>query len=86
MALAGRGRLFGSVPGMVEGTTPQWQLTRTSRQGFWLGGLFVVLATVGWLFQVPGGGPVEVVLAVVWTVLALSIMASSLALRRRERG
>ncbi|MGJ7442523.1 hypothetical protein [Aquipuribacter sp. MA13-6] len=71
---------------MAEGRTPPWQLTRTSRQGFWLGGLFTVLAVLGWLFQVPGGGPVEVVLAALWTVLALGILASSAALRRRERG
>lgn len=70
---------------MADGTTPQWQLTRTSRQGFWLGGLFTVLAFLGWLVQVPGGGTVEVVLAALWTGFALALFASSAALRRRER-
>lgn len=71
---------------MADEKTPQWQLTRTAQQGYWLGGLFTVLALLGWSIQVPGGGAVEVVLAGVWTVLAVAILASSAALRRRERG
>lgn len=71
---------------MAEERTPQWQLTRTSRQGFWLGGLFTLVAGLSWLLGVPGGGAFEVFFAVLWTVVALALFASSAALRRRERG
>lgn len=70
---------------MAEGRSPRWQLTKTSRQGYWLGGLFALLAVLGWVVQVPGGGWVEVVLAALWTVVAAALFASSTALRRRER-
>lgn len=67
-------------------STPAWQLTPTSRQGFWLGGLFTVVALLSWLWFTPESSTFDLVLAWLWTVLAVGLLASSTALRRRERG
>ncbi|WP_380167579.1 hypothetical protein [Jannaschia sp. R86511] len=67
-------------------STPWWQLTRTSRQGFGLTGLIGLVAVLSWLWPAADGRTFEVVLACFWTVLAVGLLASSLALRRREQG
>lgn len=74
------------MPDVEQPRTPAWQLTPTSRQGFWLGGLFTVVALLSWLWWSPASGTFDLLLALLWTVLAVALLASSTALRARERG
>lgn len=74
------------MPGVGAQGTPPWQLTPTSRQGFWLGGLFTVVALLSWVWFTPESSTFDLLLAWLWTVLAVALLASSVALRRRERG
>lgn len=68
----------------MRDSAPQWQLTKSSKQGFMLSAMFLVLALVTWLgVALAGTGRFVVMLAVGWSVLGLGYLASSLALLRR---
>ena len=67
---------------------PWWQMTKTSRQGFWMAGLYAAPVLICCLLLLAGidvGWGVRIV-AGWFTAMALAYVASSLAMRRSTRG
>jgi hypothetical protein len=70
----------------VAAGKPWWQVTKTPRQGFLLGGMWTLLGLGQLLFGLSGGGHVvSLVIGALWLVLAVGYLASAAALFRRER-
>jgi hypothetical protein len=72
---------------LVNPQWPWWQLSRTVRQGYWMGGIFLLVGL--WqLVTFPGGGRVSkwlgLGIGVFATVLGILCLTSAVALRRRE--
>jgi len=64
-----------------------WQMTQTPKQGFALAGLNVVLALLSWVIVLIEDDlhPIQVVVAVLFSLIAVALGASSLALRSSRR-
>ena len=61
---------------------PWWQITRTARQGFVMGTLWIVLGLVGLLVaHTPG----FLAVSATWLALGGGYLVAAVALRRRER-
>lgn len=64
-----------------------WQLARTVRQGFVMGGIYLTLAVAALIVQlvVSGQSVVAGMFAAVWLIFGSLSLASAVALRRRQQ-
>ena len=70
----------------VQATTkPWWQMTRTPAPGFVLGGLWLLLGALRWVWLEPGGGWIAPTAATVFTLGGLAYLAGSTAVVLRRR-
>jgi len=67
---------------------PWWQLARTVRQGFVMGGVYLAMAAAALIVQLVDSGHSVVagMFAVIWLIFGGLSLASAVALRRRQQG
>lgn len=64
---------------------PKWQVTKTPKQGFWMGGLYLLLAFFSWLGVALTDAGYLALLAGGWSVLGIGYVVSSLARAKHIR-
>lgn len=66
---------------------PWWQLARTVRQGFVMGGIYLAMAAAALIVQLvgPGQSVVAGMFAALWLIFGSLCLASAVALRRRQQ-